>query len=118
MNWINSIKAKEGYKKVSFTGHSREAEIFVEVYKNLPSERFALIIHDCILCLEEDTAQIKQLLIDRVRKLYSEVLAKDSSLNNLFKSKLVSISDEELLKNKNSRLVRENLSKNPDIKKD
>ncbi|MEC8273778.1 MAG: hypothetical protein VXZ76_02940, partial [Bacteroidota bacterium] len=48
MKWINSIKKEQGNKHISFIGQSTEANIFVEVYKTLPKNMFALIIHDSI----------------------------------------------------------------------
>lgn len=100
MNWLNNIKRKSGYKKVSFIGQKAEANIFVEVYKSIPDEEFALIIHDCILTTKKNIKTVKAHLENRVRKMYPEVIIPNQSLNNLFKEDLVSIPDEELMENK------------------
>ncbi|WP_296636241.1 hypothetical protein [Polaribacter sp.] len=99
-NWINNIKDKEDYKKVSHIGQSAEANIFVEVYKKIPKDKFALIIHDCILTTKRDVKLIKSLLEKRVRELYPIVIRDKHSLDKLFKEELVSIPDNELMENK------------------
>ena len=86
MMWVNAIKEKSGYKEVSFLGQSAEANIFVEVYKEIPDEKFALIIHDCILTTEKDVLLVKNLLEDRVRKLFSGVILEHHNLDKLFKT--------------------------------
>ena len=96
MMWVNAIKEKSGYKEVSFLGQSAEANIFVEVYKEIPDEKFALIIHDCILTTEKDVLLVKNLLEDRVRKLFSGVILENHNLDKLFKTSLVSIPDNML----------------------
>ena len=98
MMWVNAIKEKSGYKEVSFLGQSLEANIFVEVYKSIPDDKFALIIHDCILTTEKDILLVKKLLEDRIRKLFDGVILEHHKLDNLFKTELVSISDELLEK--------------------
>lgn len=100
MMWVNAIKKKSGYKKVSFLGQSAEANIFVEVYKKIPDDKFALIIHDCILTAKKDVLLVKNLLEDRVRKVFSGVILENHNLNKLFTTRLVSIPDEELMENK------------------
>ena len=96
--WVNAIKKKSGYKEVSFLGQRAEANIFVEVYKEIPDDEFALIIHDCILTTEKDVLLVKNLLEDRVRKLFSGVILENHNLDKLFKTSLVSIPDELLEK--------------------
>ena len=98
MKWVNAIKKKSGYKEVSFLGQSAEANIFVEVYKEIPDEKFALIIHDCILTTKKDISLVKNLLEDRVRKLFSGVILEHHNLDKLFKPSLVSIPDDMLEK--------------------
>ena len=98
MMWVNAIKKNSGYKKVSFLGQSAEADIFVEVYKKIPNDKFALIIHDCILTTEKDILLVKNLLEDRVRKLFSDVILEHHNLDKLFKPSLVSIPDDMLEK--------------------
>lgn len=98
MMWVNAIKKKSGYKEVSFLGQSAEANIFVEVYKEIPDEKFALIIHDCILTTKKDVLLVKNLLEDRVRKLFSGVILEHHNLDKLFKPSLVSIPDDMLEK--------------------
>ena len=107
MDWINTIKKVDGYKKVSFIGQSQEANIFVEVYKKIPEEKFALLIHDCILVKKEDVFFVKELLEDRLRELYKNVILPQHNLNKLFKENLVSISDESLDNNKRIRFDRD-----------
>ena len=98
MMWVNAIKEKSGYKEVSFLGQSAEANIFVEVYKEIPDEKFALIIHDCILVIKEDVLFIKELLERRIRALYKGVILPEHNLDKLFKPSLVSIRDDKLEK--------------------
>lgn len=109
MEWINSIKKKEGYTRVSYIGQSKEAEIFVEVYKDLPEEMFGLIIHDSIMCLEKDTDHIKDKLIERTKEVFP--ILQEHDLSNLFKTSIVSITDEDLLQVKNERLLSAYLEK-------
>ena len=96
MKWINNTKKVEGYKRVSSIGQTAEANIFVSVYQEIDLDVFALIIHDCILTTKEYTFEIKQLLMDRVKELYPEVIKKDTDLTNLFKTSIVSLTDEQL----------------------
>jgi hypothetical protein len=96
--WVNAIKKKSGYKEVSFLGQSAEADIFVEVYKKIPDDKFALIIHDCILTTKKDVLLVKKLLEDRVRKLFSGVILEHHNLDKLFKTSLVSIPNDMLEK--------------------
>ena len=98
MMWVNAIKEKSGYKEVSFLGQSVEANIFVEVYKSIPDDKFALIIHDCILTTEKDILLVKKLLEDRIRKLFDGVILEHHNLEKLFKTSEVSIRDELLEK--------------------
>ena len=98
MMWVNAIKEKSGYKEVSFLGQSAEANIFVEVYKSIPDDKFALIIHDCILTTEKDVLLVKKLLEDRIRKLFDGVILEHHNLEKLFKISEVSIRDELLEK--------------------
>lgn len=98
MLWVNAIKKKSGYKKVSFIGQNAEANIFVEVNKNIPDEKFSLIIHDCILTVKEDVLLVKKRLEDRIRELYKDIIFPEHNLDKLFKTALVSITDKGLLK--------------------
>tara|TARA_B110000902_G_scaffold158868_1_gene182094 strand:- start:242 stop:1612 length:1371 start_codon:yes stop_codon:yes gene_type:complete len=112
MNWVNTIKKEKGYKTISHIGQKLEADIFVEVYKNLPNDMFCLIIHDSILCLEQDTKTIKKVLIEKTREIF--LILNDENLDKLFKVSLVSIKDEDLLQVKNERLLREFIEKKTD----
>ena len=96
MKWINDIKKNEGHKRVSSIGQTAEANIFVNVYKEIKLDVFALIIHDCILTTYENTNEIKHRLIKKVQELYPEVLGNKVDLTNLFKIDIVSLKDEEL----------------------
>ncbi|NVJ89709.1 MAG: hypothetical protein HWD82_09775 [Flavobacteriaceae bacterium] len=49
---------------------------------------------------EENVKFVKNLLIDKVRDLYPNVILKDFNLDKLFKEELVSIPDDELMENK------------------
>ena len=109
MSWLNSIKQKEGYKIASHIGQSIEANIFVNVFKQLPDDRFFLIIHDSILCTEGDKELVKEKLIGRTKELFSEIISKDENLDKLFKISIVSIKDEDLSNNKDPRLLKEYL---------
>ena len=105
MQWINKLKNKD-YRIASHIGQSLEAKIFVEVYRNLPDDIFSLVIHDSILCLKDQTSNIKQKLIEKTIEIFP-LLKEISGLDNLFKTSLVSIEDNDLLKNKNLRLLAE-----------
>ena len=94
------LKRNRDTKKWVFLGQSAEANIFVEVYKSIPTEEFALIIHDCILTTKKNTKTVKNHLENRVRKLFSGVILENHNLDKLFKTSLVSIRDEELMENK------------------
>lgn len=96
IEWVNNIKKAEGYKKVSSIGQTAEANIFVNVYQSINPEILALIIHDCILTTKENTIEIKELLMNKVKELYPEVIKRETDLNNLFKIDIVSLRDEEL----------------------
>jgi hypothetical protein len=96
MNWIYHIKERHGHERVSHIGQSTEANIFVEVYKTLPKNMFALIIHDSILCTKENTDFVKSELIKRCRTMYPKLLSESVSLEKLFKVGKVSLTDEEL----------------------
>lgn len=99
MIWVNNIKKEHGYKQMSHIGQRTEANIFVEVYKELPNEIFALLIHDCILVTEKDVVRVKKDLENRIRKLYSNVILPNHNLDKLFRPGLVSIADDKLLIN-------------------
>ena len=105
MQWINKLKNND-YRIASHIGQSLEAKIFVEVYRNLPDDIFALVIHDSIQCLEDQTLNIKQKLIERTIEIFP-LLKEIYGLDNLFKTSLVSIEDDDLLENKNLRLLAE-----------
>ena len=115
MMWVNAIKEKSGYKEVSFLGQRAEANIFVEVYKEIPDDKFALIIHDCILTTEKDVLLVKNLLEDRVRKLFSGVILKHHNLDKLFKTSMVSIPDELLEKTQSDAYFKEEYENGIDI---
>ena len=97
--WINKIK-KVDHKKVSYIGQRAEAQIFVESYKDIPDNKFALIIHDCILVTKQDLKLVRGLLETRIRKMYPEVILSNHNLDKLFKEELVSIPDDNLIENK------------------
>ena len=91
MSWVNDIKKKHGYKRVSFIGQSTEAKIFVHVYSSIPSTFLSLLIHDCVITTEEGVGPIKSLLIKRVKELYPLILGADLDLDKLFKTKRITI---------------------------
>jgi len=115
MLWINNIKKESGYKEVSFLGQSTEANIFIWAYKRIPDDKFALIIHDCILTTEKDVLLSKKLLEDRVRKLFSGVILKHHNLDKLFKTSMVSIPDELLEKTQRDAYFKEEYENGIDI---
>jgi hypothetical protein len=96
MQWVNNIKKESGYKRMSFIGQSTEAKIFVKVYKEIPNEKFALLIHDCILVIKEDVELVEKSLENRIRELYTDVIFSEHNLDKLFKASLVSIPDDKL----------------------
>ena len=96
MAWIKEIKEQNGHKYVSQIGQSKEAEIFVEVFKRLPRDVFSLIIHDSILTTEKHIKLVKHMLSERVKTLYNDILPEGTSLDKLFKSDRVSFTDEQL----------------------
>lgn len=98
MNWINSFKVGEdGHKEISHIANNVEASIFVEVYKRLPKDMFALIIHDSILTIEAHTEHIKDALMKRTLELYGDVFPNNVSLDKLFKVGIVSLKDDEMI---------------------
>tara|TARA_B110000879_G_scaffold100291_1_gene136053 strand:+ start:211 stop:1593 length:1383 start_codon:yes stop_codon:yes gene_type:complete len=109
MKWVNLIKKESGYKEISSIGQKAEANIFVEVYKKIPNDKFALIIHDCILIIKEDVVLVKELLEKRIRELYKEIILPEHNLDKLFKIDLVSIPDEKLQKNRREAYYKEYL---------
>jgi hypothetical protein len=52
---------------VSHIGQSAEANIFINVFKDLPEDMFSLIIHDCILTTEPKTKLVQDRLIARTK---------------------------------------------------
>ena len=54
--------------------------------REIPDEKFALIIHDCILTTEKDVLLVKKLLEDRIRKLFDGVILEHHNLDKLFKT--------------------------------
>jgi len=95
IRWVNNIKSSKGHEAVSHLGQSSEANIFVEVYKSLPDDVFALIIHDCILTTKENTTMVKELLINRIKDLYKGDVSEDTSLDKLFKVSLISVAKSD-----------------------
>ncbi|MDB2394464.1 hypothetical protein N9V73_02095 [Flavobacteriaceae bacterium] len=91
MGWINNIKRQGDYRKVSHIGQSAEANIFVNVFKELPEDVFSIIIHDCILTTEPKTKLVQDRLIARTKEIYCDVLTKNVSLEKLFKISKVSV---------------------------
>ena len=74
---------------MSFIGQSTEAKIFVEVYKEIPNEKFALLIHDCILVIKED---ILEEIVGEYRDedLYKGIIKIKNNVDKLFKVDIVS----------------------------
>jgi hypothetical protein len=83
---------------MSVNAIKKESKIFVEVYKEIPNEKIALIIHDCILIIEKDILLVKNLLKNRGRKLFSCVILEHHNLDKLFKTSLVPIPNHMLEK--------------------
>ena len=94
MEWVNDIKKKQGYKEVSHIGQGLESSVFVEVYNELPSDIFSLIIHDCILTTEEHTNLIKDKLANRVLSLFPMAFSSKDEIKRLFKVDRVSLIEE------------------------
>ena len=115
MGWVNNIKKTQGHKRVSAIGQTAEANIFVEVYKEIPDEKFALIIHDCILTTEKDVLLVKKLLENRVRKLFNGVILEHHNLDKLFKTSMVSIPDELLEKTQRDAYYKQECENGIDI---
>ena len=91
MGWIDTIKKQVDYRKVSHLGQSAEANIFINVFKDLPEDMFSLIIHDCILTTEPKTKLVQDRLIARTKEIYCDVLSKKVNLKKLFKISKVSV---------------------------
>lgn len=98
MRWVNQIKKNEGYKKVAQLGQKLESGLFIETYRQIPESIFALLIHDCILTTKEHTYDIKELLMERSKDMFSSLITDKTSLTNLFKVSQVSLSDENTLR--------------------
>lgn len=90
-----STKKVPNHKEVSHIGFRAESSIFIEEYMTLPKDMFAIPIHDCILVTEENTDFVKERLIKRIKSNYKEILPDSLSLQGLFKTKRVSLIDEE-----------------------
>ena len=91
MEWVDTIKRQGDYRKVSHIGQSAEANIFINVFKDLPEDMFSLIIHDCILTTEPKTKLVQDRLITRTKEIYCDVLSKNLNLEKLFKISKVSV---------------------------
>ena len=91
MGWVDNIKRQGDYRKVSHLGQSAEANIFINVFKDLPEDMFSLIIHDCILTTEPKTKLVQERLITRTKEIYCDVLSKNLNLEKLFKISKVSV---------------------------
>ena len=91
MGWIDTIKKQGDYRKVSHLGQSAEANIFINVFKDLPEDMFSLIIHDCILTTEPKTKLVQDKLIAITKEIYCDVLSKNVNLDKLFKISKVSV---------------------------
>lgn len=95
MEWINDIKKDRGYKEVSHLGQNLESAVFVEVYKDLPSDMFSLIIHDCILTTEENIQLVEERLTYRVLSLFTMTFNSKDEIKGLFKVGRVSLNEED-----------------------
>lgn len=76
---------------MSHIGQSAEANIFINVFKDLPEDMFSLIIHDCILTTEPKTKLVQDRLIARTKEIYCNVISKNLNLEKLFKISKVSV---------------------------
>lgn len=76
---------------MSHLGQSAEANIFINVFKDLPEDMFSLIIHDCILTTEPKTKLVQDKLIAITKEIYCDVLSKNVNLDKLFKISKVSV---------------------------
>ena len=95
MEWVNDIKKERGYKEVSHLGQNLESAVFVEVYKDLPTDIFSLIIHDCILTTEEHTQLVKERLTNRVLSLFNMTFTSKNDIKGLFKVDRVSLQENQ-----------------------
>tara|TARA_A200000113_G_scaffold220858_1_gene231664 strand:- start:103 stop:1464 length:1362 start_codon:yes stop_codon:yes gene_type:complete len=91
MGWIKEIKDAEGYQAISHIGQKAEANIFVKVFQQLPDNIFSLIIHDCILTTENNTLMVRQLLVNRLRELYGDIIPAENNLDKVFKISRVTL---------------------------
>ncbi len=91
IGWVDTIKRQGDYRKVSHIGQSAEANIFINVFKDLPEDMFSLIIHDCILTTEPKTKLVQDRLIARTKEIYCNVISKKLNLEKLFKINKVSV---------------------------
>lgn len=96
IDWVRKVKTKNGHKQISYIGESAKAKIFIGTYRSLDPNIFALPIHDCILTTEEHLQVIKASLIDTTKNLYSGVIDKETDLSCLFKTGLVSMSNNQI----------------------
>ena len=95
IQFINQIKQEKGHKSISHMHQGAESRLFFSVYSKLPREMFALVIHDCILVIKENTKLIKSLLLKKTKEIYKDVISEDDSLEGLFRIDRVSLKDEE-----------------------
>lgn len=91
MGWIKEIKDAKGYQAISHIGQKAEANIFVKVFQQLLENIFSLIIHDCILTTENNTELVRQLLVDRLKELYGDIIPTENNLHKVFKINRVTL---------------------------
>ena len=91
MGWVDNIKRQGDHRKVSHIGQSAEANIFVNVFKELPEDMFSIIIHDCILTTGPKVTFVQEKLVARTKEIYGDVMPKDKYLGKLFKISKVSV---------------------------
>jgi len=91
MGWIKQIKDAKKHQAISKIGQKAEAKIFVKVFQQLPENIFSLIIHDCILTTENNTGLVRQLLVNRLRELYGDIIPAENNLDKVFKINRVTL---------------------------
>lgn len=91
MGWVDNIKRQGDHRKVSHIGQSAEANIFVNVFKELPEDMFSIIIHDCILTTGPKVTFVQEKLVARTKEIYGDIITTDKYLGKLFKISKVSV---------------------------
>lgn len=73
MSWLRERKYKTDYKTISIEAQRLESDIFIrQLYTDLDEDKFAIPIHDSIICKVEDVEFFRNRLIKIVQDTFSD----------------------------------------------